>query len=344
MSTNCCCIACVQTGQVGYVEACGEFQELVKPGIHFFCYPFQMYAGELSLRVQQLEVRTQTKTKDDVTVTVCVSVQYQVLNEMVYGESSAGNYRAPSEEAHNKNQPLINTAPTGGLMARDVGRNMENHGAYRAFYKLTDVRDQLRAYIEDVVRSEIPRKTLDESYASKSDIANAVRASLQHEMSQFGYSILNTLVTDLAPDARVADAMNQINAQRRLRLAAVEKAEADKILLVKAAEAEAEGKYLAGVGVARQRKAIVDGLKESVKEFSSSIEGTTPADVMQLMMVTQYLDMMKDVGTNNGATTLFVPSGPGGLTDVQSQVRQGLLEANLASSANATNVKTKGKK
>ena len=32
-------------------------------------------------------------------------------------------------------------------------------------------------------------------------------------------------------------------------------------LQVKSAEAEAEAKYLSGVGVAKQRKAIVDGLR-----------------------------------------------------------------------------------
>lgn len=33
---------------------------------------------------------------------------------------------------------------------------------------------------------------------------------------------------------------------------------------MKSAEAEAEAKYLSGVGVAKQRKAIVDGLRTSI--------------------------------------------------------------------------------
>jgi hypothetical protein len=100
---------------------------------------------------------------------------------------------------------------------------------------------------------------------------------------------VNALVTDLQPDSQVMASMNAIESQRRMRMAAQEKAEADKILIVKAAEAESEAKYLSGLGVARQRKAIVDGLKESVVEFNDGVAGTSPADVMQLMMVTQYL-------------------------------------------------------
>ena len=104
--------------------------------------------------------------------------------------------------------------------------------------------------------------------------------------------------------------MNQIEAQRRMRMASQEKAEGDKILAVTAARAEAEAKELSGQGVARQRKAIVDGLKESVLQFNEGVMGTSPADVMQLMMVTQYLDMLKDVGTKDGAKTIFIPHSP----------------------------------
>merc|ERR1719265_2410316 len=113
-------------------------------------------------------------------------------------------------------------------------------------------------------------------------------------------------------------------------MAAQEKAEAEKILVVKAAEADAEAKELSGQGVARQRKAIVEGLKDSVAQFNEGAHGTSPADVMQLMMVTQYLDMLKDVGTKDTATTVFIPHSPAGVTDIQGQMRQGFLEANYA--------------
>jgi hypothetical protein len=96
------------------------------------------------------------------------------------------------------------------------------------------------------------------------------------------------------------------------------------------AEAEAESKALSGEGVARQRKAIVEGLKESVLEFNESVHGTTPSDVMQLMMVTQYLDMLRDVGSRSGANTIFIPHTPSAVQDIQSQIRGGFMEANMA--------------
>merc|ERR1719409_135987 len=145
-------------------------------------------------------------------------------------------------------------------------------------------------------------------------------------MNDYGYSISKALVTDLSPDYKVKQAMNEINAQKRLRAAANEKAEAEKIIHVKAAEADAESKYLSGVGVARQRQAIVNGLRDSIIDFSGEIAGTTPKDVMDLLLLTQYFDMLKDVGSSgSGGKTLFLPHAPSAVGDLQDSLKSGLM-------------------
>ena len=117
---------------------------------------------------------------------------------------------------------------------------------------------------------------------------------------------------------------------QRLRMASEFKGESEKILQVKRAEADAESKYLAGVGVARQRQAITDGLRESVLAFSNGIKGATPKDVMDMVMLTQYFDTMKDIGSSSKNTTLFLPHGPGHVNDIAAQVRDGVLQASNA--------------
>jgi len=52
-------------------------------------------------------------------------------------------------------------------------------------------------------------------------------------MDNYGYFIVQALVTDICPDGTVKRAMNEINAAQRLRVAAADKAEAEKILKVK---------------------------------------------------------------------------------------------------------------
>lgn len=132
---------------------------------------------------------------------------------------------------------------------------------YAAHYILSDHRQQMRSYVYDVIRATLPTMTLDSAFEAKEEVSVTLKQHLEKVMSEYGYAIMQALVTDLTPDARVRDAMNEINASKRLKEAAYARAEGEKVLKVKRAEAEAESMYLSGVGVARQRKAIMDGLR-----------------------------------------------------------------------------------
>src|SRR5690606_8713135 len=147
-----------------------------------------------------------------------------------------------------------------------------------AFYRLQNPQAQITSFVFDTVRARVPTIILDDLFQMKDEVASAVKSELDQVMDDFGYSILKTLVTDIDPDAKVKLSMNEINAAQRLRVAAVEQAEADKIRVVKAAEAEAESKALQGRGIADQRMAIIDGLSESVENFSSSVHGASAQD------------------------------------------------------------------
>lgn len=196
-----------------------------------------------------------------------------------------------------------------------------------AYYRLTDPRSQIQSYVFDVIRSSVPRLDLDDAFASKADVADAVRTQLSTLMADFGYEIKDVLITDLEPDPMVKRAMNQINAEQRKREAASFNADAAKILQVKSAEADAESKYLSGLGVARQRKAVVDGLKESVTEFTSNVGGSTSSDVMDLLLVTQYFDTLRDVGkgTSANVNTMFLPHGPHAVSELRKSLHTSFM-------------------
>ncbi|KAG7351236.1 membrane protease subunit [Nitzschia inconspicua] len=196
--------------------------------------------------------------------------------------------------------------------------------AYDAFYRLTDPRNQIQSYVFDVVRSTVPRMDLDEAFTSKDEVASEVLNQLRDVMRDYGYEIKNTLVTDLSPDNRVKASMNEINASRRLKEAASHKAEADKIKQVKAAEAEAEARYLSGLGVARQRKAIMQGLQESVGAFSDQVEGAKPKDVMDILLLSQYFDTLSVVGANS----LILEHDPKTVASLRESVGQGFMNVN----------------
>ena len=201
---------------------------------------------------------------------------------------------------------------------------------YDAFYKLSDPVAQIKSYVEQVILGHVPGMTLDEVFASQSSIAAAVKLELDADMATFGYEIVNVLVTDIVPDAKVKSAMNDINAAQREQVAANARGEAEKILVVKKAEAESESKALQGQGIANQRKAIIEGLQVSVEQFQKAVEGATSKEVMQLVLVTQYFDTLKSIGENDKTNTLFLPHSPASVREVSDQIMSAMLVAQRA--------------
>src|ERR1700677_1844903 len=202
--------------------------------------------------------------------------------------------------------------------------------AYDAFYKLSNPVEQIQSYVEQVILGHVPGMTLDEVFASQSGIATAVKQELDADMAGFGFEIVNVLVTDIVPDAKVKSAMNDINAAQREQVAANARGEAEKILVVKKAEAEAESKALQGQGIANQRKAIIEGLQSSIEQFQRVVGGTSTSDVMQLVLVTQYFDTIKSIGESDKTNTLFLTHSPGAVKDISDEVMRSMLVAERA--------------
>jgi regulator of protease activity HflC (stomatin/prohibitin superfamily) len=201
---------------------------------------------------------------------------------------------------------------------------------YDAFYKLANPVEQIQSYVEQVILGHVPGMTLDEVFASQSGIAAAVKQELDADMATFGFEIVNVLVTDIVPDAKVKSAMNDINAAQREQVAANARGEAEKILVVKKAEAEAESKALQGKGIADQRKAIIQGLQTSIEQFRGVVSDATTAEVMQLVMVTQYFDTLKSIGELDKSNTLFLSHSPGAVREMADQIMQSVLIAEKA--------------
>jgi regulator of protease activity HflC (stomatin/prohibitin superfamily) len=201
---------------------------------------------------------------------------------------------------------------------------------FDAYYKLSNPAQQIQSYVEQVILGHVPGMTLDEVFASQSGIAAAVKQELDVDMAGFGYEIVNLLVTDIVPDAKVKSAMNDINAAQREQVAATARGEAEKILVVKKAEAEAESKALQGQGIANQRKAIIAGLQGSIEQFQKGVGSASTSEVMQLVLVTQYFDTLKTIGETDKTNTLFLSHSPGSVKEISDQVLQSMLIAERA--------------
>ena len=204
---------------------------------------------------------------------------------------------------------------------------------YEAFYKLANPKQQISSYVFNVILGHVPKMNLDDAFLQQSDIAIAIKDGLDDVMKTYGYAIDQALVTDIEPDEKVKAAMNEINAAQREQVAASARGEAEKILKVKQAEADAESKALQGQGIANQRKAIIEGLKQSIEAFSAAVEGATAKDVMMLVLVTQYLDTIKEIGAQDKSNTLFMSHSPAAMGDLFRQLQDAVMIGQKAAGA-----------
>ncbi|WP_378186070.1 SPFH domain-containing protein [Aquimarina sp. W85] len=179
---------------------------------------------------------------------------------------------------------------------------------YDAFYRLENPQDQITSYVFDVVRAEVPKMKLDDVFERKDDIAIAVKSELNEAMSDYGYDIIKTLVTDIDPDLQVKEAMNRINAAEREKLAAEYEAEAERIKIVAKARAEAESKRLQGQGIADQRREIARGLEESVDVLNNV--GINSQEASALIVVTQHYDTLQSLGEETNSNLILLPNSP----------------------------------
>lgn len=201
------------------------------------------------------------------------------------------------------------------------------------FYKLSNPHEHIRAYVEDAVRTTVPTINLDDVFEQKDHIAKMIGESLSKSMADFGFTIEKAMVTDIVPDERVKESMNAINAAKRLRIAASDEAEAEKIKVVKAAEAEAEKNFLEGKGIAKSRKEVMRGMKEAVADFQKDVGDADASEIMNMMMVSQYFDMLKEVGCKEGNTAIFIPHVPGAVTGAQTDITSALRQGNMEAAA-----------
>ncbi len=179
---------------------------------------------------------------------------------------------------------------------------------YDAFYKLDYPHDQITSYVFDVVRAEVPKMKLDDVFVKKDDVAIAVKTELNDAMSNYGYDIIKTLVTDIDPDSQVKEAMNRINASEREKIAAQFEGDAQRILIVERAKAEAESKRLQGQGIADQRREIARGLEESVEVLNKV--GINSQEASALIVVTQHYDTLQSIGQETNSNLILLPNSP----------------------------------
>lgn len=254
--------------KVAIIERLGKFNRTAPAGLHFRIPIIERIAARVDLRTRQEEFAIDAKTKDNVTVTMSIAAQYRV--------------------------------------SITPGMSPEQSGVWRSYYMLANPVAQMRSYLIDALRSSVPQYTLDEVFDKKDAIASDVNQTVSGLMVAYGFDVVSTLITSIDLPTDVEQSMNRINSAQREKEAAQSLAEAERIKVVTEARARAEAMEQAGIGIAAQRKAIADGISESLSVIRDS--GVSAQEANQLFIFTQWTDMMTEFARNGRMSTVVLPS------------------------------------
>ncbi len=253
---------------VAVIERLGKFNRTAAAGLHVRIPLLERIATRVDLRTRQEEFQIDAKTSDNVTVTMSIAAQSRV--------------------------PVMR------------GVAPEESGVWRSYYMLADPEVQMKSYLIDALRSSVPQYTLDGVFDEKDAIASDVNQTVSDLMSAYGYDVVSTLITDIDLPPDVERSMNKINSAQREKEAAQSLAEAERIKVVTEARAHAEAMEQAGIGIAAQRKAIAEGISDSLSVIKNS--GVSSAEANQLFAFTQWTDMMTEFARNGNQSTVVLPS------------------------------------
>ena len=254
--------------KVAIIERLGKFNRTASAGLRFRIPIIERIAARVDLRTRQEEFAIDAKTNDNVTVSMSIAAQYRV--------------------------------------SITPGVTPEQSGVWRSYYMLANPVAQMRSYLIDALRSSVPQYTLDEVFDKKDAIASDVNQTVSGLMVAYGFDVVSTLITSIDLPADVEQSMNKINSAQREKVAAQSLAEAERIKVVTEARARAEAMEQAGIGIAAQRKAIADGISESLSVIRDS--GVSAAEANQLFIFTQWTDMMTEFARSGRMSTVVLPS------------------------------------
>jgi len=355
------CCYCVEEAKVGIVESFGKYDRVIYPGCRALNPCSENVIGSLSLKVIQHNVDIETRTKDNVFVTIKLAVRVKVAeNEDEFPKPRQVHHRVSTTKKKEKKTSSKANKTKSQRDAEDKkksehikldddeeyelemfvspsepdpivrGGKPNSDLIYHAYYKLNDPISQIKTFIEQYYRFHGMEYSLDNMFAAKDELVVELLNELNQKVNPFGYVVYDVFVKDILPsDPKVRAAMNEVVASEKAKIATTNRAQAQKQARILAAEAEAKTRELEGAGIAAARRAIIGGLKTSVDEFQKDIPDAEPRDLLLTVLMTQYLDTLKEAASK-GRNTFILPSSPGQVGELEEQMRSAILTSATA--------------
>lgn len=248
------------------VEFFWKFNRILRPGLNFII-PIVETTKNQVLNRRNFPVEVEWVTQDNVTAYIGLNVIYYVNDEW---------------------------------------NNTSNWNIFRSIYEIDDPRTMMRATIDEQLRAMIVTFTHKNIFAKREEIGQAIEVRLRKKLSSFGFTLDSIQVRDVKLEATVMAAMNKIVETEKFKEAALNEAEAQKIMQVKEAEAEKESKILLWEGMAGQRMKIAEWFKESVDLIKQTDDSLNAEKVLAFLLDSSRIETLWTIWSKDNAKLVYL--------------------------------------
>lgn len=256
----------VTPNTVKTVEFLGKYNRVLRPGLNFII-PFFEWTKSQTLFRRNFPIDVEWITWDKVTWLIGLNVIYYV---------------------------------------EDDKNDTEEGNIYKSIYNIDDPKTMMRSTIDEQLRAMMVTFTHKNIFEKREEIGEAIEERLRVKLASFGYRLDSIQVRDVKLESSVMAAMNKVIETQQLREAALNEAEAKKIMQVKEAEAEKESKILLWEGMAGQRMKIAEWFKESVELIKQTDDSLNAEKVLQFLLDSSRIETLWNIGSKENAKLIYL--------------------------------------
>ncbi len=177
---------------------------------------------------------------------------------------------------------------------------------YKSIYSIDDSTTMMKATIDEQLRWMIVQFDHKEIFGKRQEIGEEIEQNLRVKLKSFGFTLDSIQVRDVSLDTSVMEAMNKVVESLKLKEAAYNEADAEKIKKVKSAEADREAKTLIWEGMALQREAIAKWFKESIHKIKESDPELNGRVVLDFLLASARIETLEKIWTDWNAKVIYV--------------------------------------
>ena len=187
----------------------------------------------------------------------------------------------------------------------DKNDSMEGN-VYKSIFAIDDPKTMMKATIDEQLRAMIVSFTHKNIFEKREEIGEAIELKLREKLSSFWYKLDSIQVRDVKLEWKVMDAMNKIIETLKFKEAALNEAEAKKIMQVKEAEAEKESKILLWEWMAGQRMKIAEWFKESVDLIKQTDDSLNAEKVLNFLLDSSRIETLWAIWSQNNSKLVYL--------------------------------------